>query len=122
MNTSSRIIVALDFESAVQATKLVEQLGSAATFYKIGLQLLTAEGPSVVRQLVSGGKQVFLDLKLLERSVAEVPLYVAMPVPDGLPGIGPLLLRSLVSLGIGYIIGSLVFGSFSEVQERKAYE
>jgi len=116
MNTSSRIIVALDFESAV------EQLGSAATFYKIGLQLLTAEGPSVVRQLVSGGKQVFLDLKLLERSVAEVPLYVAMPVPDGLPGIGPLLLRSLVSLGIGYIIGSLVFGSFSEVQERKAYE
>lgn len=66
MNTSSRVIVALDFESAVQATKLVEQLGPAATFYKVGLQLLTAEGPSVVRQLVCAGKQVFLDLKLLE--------------------------------------------------------
>src|SRR4051812_22397049 len=57
---------------------------------------------------------------LLLWSVAEVPLYVAMSVPDGLAGIGPLLLRSLISLGIGYIIGGLVFGSFSEVQERKA--
>jgi orotidine-5'-phosphate decarboxylase len=66
MNTSSRIIVALDFDSAVQATKLVEQLGPAATLYKVGLQLLTAEGPSIVRELVSAGKQVFLDLKLLE--------------------------------------------------------
>jgi len=66
MNASSRVIVALDFESVVQATRLVEELGPAATFYKVGLQLLTAEGPSVVRQLVSAGKQVFLDLKLLE--------------------------------------------------------
>lgn len=66
MNANSRVIVALDFESAVQAAKLVEQLGASATFYKVGLQLLSAEGPSVVRELVSAGKQVFLDLKLLE--------------------------------------------------------
>jgi len=55
-------------------------------------------------------------------SIAEAPLYMAMPVPEGLTGIGPLLLRALISLGIGYIIGSLVFGSFSEVRERKADE
>lgn len=66
MNTNSRVIVALDFENAAQAAKLVEQLGTSATFYKVGLQLLTAEGPSVVRELVAAGKQVFLDLKLLE--------------------------------------------------------
>jgi len=66
MNPGSRVIVALDFESADQAAQLVEQLGASASFYKVGLQLLTAVGPSVVRQLVAGGKQVFLDLKLLE--------------------------------------------------------
>jgi orotidine-5'-phosphate decarboxylase len=66
MSTSSRVIVALDFEDASQASTLVEQLGPAATFYKVGLQLLTAAGPSVVRELVAAGKQVFLDLKLLE--------------------------------------------------------
>lgn len=66
MNASSRVIVALDFENAVQAAKLVEQLGASATFYKVGLQLLTAEGPAVVCELVAAGKQVFLDLKLLE--------------------------------------------------------
>lgn len=66
MNTNSRVIVALDFENAAQAAKLVAQLGTSATFYKVGLQLLTAEGPSVVRELVAAGKQVFLDLKLFE--------------------------------------------------------
>jgi orotidine-5'-phosphate decarboxylase len=62
----SRIIVALDFDSAAPAHRLVEQLGSRASFYKVGLQLLTAEGPAVVRELVAAGKQVFLDLKLHE--------------------------------------------------------
>ncbi len=61
-----QVIVALDFESAAQAFRLVEQLGAAAYSYKVGLQLLTAQGPSVVRQLVTAGKQVFLDLKLFE--------------------------------------------------------
>jgi len=66
MNRNNYIIVALDFEKAVQAAKLVEQLGDLAAFYKVGLQLLTAEGPTLVRELVASGKQVFLDLKLLE--------------------------------------------------------
>jgi orotidine-5'-phosphate decarboxylase len=66
MNPGSRVIVALDFEGSAQALKLVEQLGAAASFYKVGLQLLTAEGPSVVRQLVAAGKHLFLDLKLFE--------------------------------------------------------
>lgn len=66
MSPSHRVIVALDFDSASAAARLVDQLGASAPFYKIGLQLLTAEGPSVVRDLIAAGKQVFLDLKLLE--------------------------------------------------------
>ena len=66
LNPDSRVVVALDFESGHAAMSLVGQLGQAASFYKVGLQLLTAEGPSVVRQLVASGKSVFLDLKLFE--------------------------------------------------------
>jgi orotidine-5'-phosphate decarboxylase len=71
----SRIIVSLDFAAAASATDLVRQLGAEATFYKVGLQLLTAAGPSIVRELVEGGKHVFLDLKLLE-----IPSSVAAAV------------------------------------------
>jgi orotidine-5'-phosphate decarboxylase len=66
MRPNERIIVALDCENIAQVTRLIEQLGNAALFYKVGIQLLTVEGPAVVRQLVAAGKQVFLDLKLLE--------------------------------------------------------
>lgn len=66
MDPDCRVIVALDFENASQAEQLVQQLGAAARFYKLGLQLLTAQGPSVVRNLVASDKQVFLDLKLFE--------------------------------------------------------
>lgn len=66
MNPHGRVIVALDFENAAQAARLVDRLGAPASFYKVGLQLLTAAGPAVVRDLVGAGKQVFLDLKLLE--------------------------------------------------------
>ena len=64
--TSARVIVALDVERHAQATQLVARLGASATFYKIGLQLLTSAGPSVVRELINAGKEVFLDLKLHE--------------------------------------------------------
>jgi orotidine-5'-phosphate decarboxylase len=66
MRPNERIIIALDCENIAQVTRLIEQLGDATLFYKVGIQLLTAEGPAVVRQLIAAGKQVFLDLKLLE--------------------------------------------------------
>ncbi len=47
----SPIIVALDFSSAAEASALVQTLGGAAQSYKIGLQLLAAEGPALVREL-----------------------------------------------------------------------
>ena len=58
-----RLIVALDVPSAAQARQIVQTIGEAATTYKIGKQLFTAEGPQVVRDLVSSGRKVFLDLK-----------------------------------------------------------
>jgi len=59
-----RLIVALDVATASEAQALVERIGDAAGIYKVGLQLFTAEGPDMVRELVSSGRRVFLDLKL----------------------------------------------------------
>lgn len=72
------IIVALDLEDAEEALRLVDRIGEAVGFYKVGLELFTAEGPSVVRELTTRGKNVFVDLKMydigetVERATARV--------------------------------------------------
>src|SRR6266487_4437964 len=58
-----RLIVALDVPSAAAAQKIVAAVGDSALTYKVGMQLYTAEGPRVVRDLVASGRRVFLDLK-----------------------------------------------------------
>ena len=63
MLAEDRLIVALDVPSAAKARLIVQSIGDAATTYKVGKQLFTAEGPTVVRDLVSSGRKVFLDLK-----------------------------------------------------------
>ena len=60
--TRDRLIIALDVPNAAQAQRLVLSIGDAGVFYKVGLELFTAEGPGVVRDLVSSGKKV-LDRK-----------------------------------------------------------
>jgi orotidine-5'-phosphate decarboxylase len=56
-------IVPLDVRTAREALDLVEHLGDRCTFYKVGNELFTAEGPSIVRALRERGRDVFLDLK-----------------------------------------------------------
>lgn len=58
-----RVIVALDVEDRGRAIELVSLTRSAIGFYKIGSRLFTSEGPSIVREIVSSGASVFLDLK-----------------------------------------------------------
>src|SRR5450755_4317254 len=58
-----RLIVALDVSTAAAAQKIVAAVGDSALTYKVGMQLYTAEGPQVVRDLVTSGRRVFLDLK-----------------------------------------------------------
>ena len=58
------VIVALDQASQEEALTLVDRLGGAGTFYKVGLELYTRAGPPVVEALRARGKRVFLDLKL----------------------------------------------------------
>jgi len=58
-----RLIVALDVSTAAAAQRIVGAVGETALTYKVGMQLYTAEGPQVVRDLVASGRRVFLDLK-----------------------------------------------------------
>src|SRR5437899_9107954 len=58
-----RLIVALDVSTAAAAHKIVAAVGDSALTYKVGMQLYTAQGPQIVRDLVTAGRRVFLDLK-----------------------------------------------------------
>ncbi len=64
ISADERLIVALDVPNAAAAQEMVRRIGEAAGFYKVGLQLFTAEGPGIVQDLVASGRKVFLDLKL----------------------------------------------------------
>src|SRR3954465_10512438 len=59
-----KIIIALDVPTRGDALRLVQQLSPQISVFKIGLQLFTAEGPDLVRDLIAAGAKVFLDLKL----------------------------------------------------------
>jgi orotidine-5'-phosphate decarboxylase len=58
-----KIIVALDVASPAEARGLVRRLSGQVAWFKIGLQLFTAAGPAIVREIKDGGAKVFLDLK-----------------------------------------------------------
>ena len=60
---NARAIVALDVPDQAQARAIVDRLGAGCDFYKVGMELFAAEGPTVVRWLREQGKEVFLDLK-----------------------------------------------------------
>ena len=61
---ADKIIVALDVATKKEALALVEQLRAQISFFKVGLQLYTAEGPEIVRGILATNAKVFLDLKL----------------------------------------------------------
>ncbi|MGW8269898.1 MAG: orotidine-5'-phosphate decarboxylase [Burkholderiales bacterium] len=62
-----RLIVALDVPDASEARALVERLGDAVRFYKVGLELFSAGGYfELVDWLAARGCKVFADLKLYD--------------------------------------------------------
>jgi len=57
------ILVALDVDTAAEARQLADRLRGVVGGFKIGKQLFTSEGPSIVKDLVARNDRVFLDLK-----------------------------------------------------------
>lgn len=61
------LIVALDYDTRAEAESLIETLGDAVDFYKIGYQLFYGgDGFALGKALLAAGKRVFFDLKLLD--------------------------------------------------------
>lgn len=78
MKRSERLIVALDVPDAAEARALVERIGDAACFYKVGLELCMSAGYfDLVDWLVARGNRVFADVKLFD-----IPETVARAVAN----------------------------------------
>lgn len=60
---TAELAVALDVESAERALRLVDEIGGAVRWYKIGPMLHLGAGPPLVAELLRRDKRVFLDLK-----------------------------------------------------------
>lgn len=108
-DSRERLIVALDVPNASSAQHLVQHLGESVSFYKVGLQLFTAEGPGFVRELVASGRKVFLDLKF-----HDIPNTVAKAV------------KSATELGISMLTvhgsgGTAVLKAAVEAANRQAW-
>ena len=100
----TRLIVALDVDALAAAALLVDRLGPAVSWYKVGKQLFTRHGPAAVRQLKEAGKQVFLDLKFhdIPNTVAQA-VRAAAAVGADLTNVhafgGPAMLRGAAQAG-----------------------
>ena len=74
----AELIVALDVQTREEAVAKINEIGDGVGFYKIGLELFTAEGPDIVKAVKDLGKKVFLDLKF-----HDIPRTVERAVRSG---------------------------------------
>ena len=58
------VIIALDFKSAEDVFKFLDNYDNKKPYVKIGMELFYAEGPQIVKEIKKRGHKIFLDLKL----------------------------------------------------------
>ncbi len=63
MADNDKLILALDVSEYDYAVELVDKLSDYVGIFKVGLELFTIAGPSIVDEIHKRGKSVFLDLK-----------------------------------------------------------
>jgi orotidine-5'-phosphate decarboxylase len=123
-----RLIVALDLSSPADNEQLVETLGSAVSFYKLGWGLLLHPGGfDLFESLLRSRKSVFLDLKFYD-----VPNSVAVAVSAAaargvrfltVHGNQDIIKAAAQARGTGNlkILAVTVLTSLSEVEARRMY-
>lgn len=98
------LITALDVSTEQEAYELVDRIGPAVEWYKVGKQLFTRLGPSIVSGLKARGKKVFLDMKFHDipntvgqavRSAAAIGADLCNVHASG----GPAMLRAAAEAG-----------------------
>jgi orotidine-5'-phosphate decarboxylase len=61
---STELILVLDLPDRSETQRILDRVGSSVAWVKIGLQLFTRYGPSIVEEVAGRGYRIFLDLKL----------------------------------------------------------
>ena len=88
---AKRLILALDVSAQEEAIELVRKLKDQVAYFKVGLQLFTAAGPTIIKEILQEGAEVFLDLKF-----HDIPNTVTQAaVEAGRLGVGMMTLHSL---------------------------
>ena len=100
------IIVALDVESAGQARTIVRHIGPAIDFYKVGLELYTAAGLDLVKELIAEGKQIFLDLKMYDISETVKRAAAQVARIDGIRFLTVHASKAVVQAAVEATVGS----------------
>ena len=118
MQAHDRLVVAIDLSAREDILRLADTLHGAAGVLKIGLQAFIANGPSIVRELVSRGEKVFLDLKIHDipntagHAVAEAASLGATMATVHTAG-GESMLRACAHDGL-LVLGVTVLTSLAE--------
>ena len=122
-----KIIVALDAPDSASALRLVDDLQDAVSWVKVGLQLFTAEGPSIVRALKERRLKVFLDLKFHDiPNTAHEAMRSAVGLGADMATIhlsgGGKMVRAAIEGASGsslLVLGVTVLTSFDETELRR---
>lgn len=61
---ATELILVLDLPDRDETDRVLDRVGSSVHWVKIGLQLFTRYGPSIVESVAARGYRIFLDLKL----------------------------------------------------------
>jgi orotidine-5'-phosphate decarboxylase len=94
-----QLIVALDVPSATEISPILDRLPDAIHYYKVGLELFSADGPDALKPITARGKNIFLDLKLhdipqtVSRAVKAVAAHHASLLTVHAGG-GPAMLKA----------------------------
>lgn len=101
MIADDRLIVALDVPNLMVGGQVVDQLGDAVSFYKIGLGMLTGGGLALANELKDRGKRVFLDMKFFD---------IGATVEKAVAGIAQFDLDFLTVHGDPHVVRAAVAG------------
>jgi len=110
VNPKDRLIVALDRSSRDEILRLVEELQGEVGLFKIGLQAFVANGPSIVRDVMSAGGKILLDLKFHDipntaaQAVREAAELGVRMLTLHASGGEPMLRASAQAPGSGHVI------------------
>jgi orotidine-5'-phosphate decarboxylase len=79
VNPKDRLIVALDVDSEEKAVELVEKLKNDVRFFKVGFELFSSCGPSIIKRIKETDSDIFLDLKFhdIPNTVSKAAVSVA---------------------------------------------